>query len=223
MTLLRSILATGVVLSALTATSRAQVERPPHVHRFSSAQRWAKRFDDPARDEWQKPDAVVAAMHIAEGMTVIDVGAGTGYFESRLSKAVGPHGKVLAVDIEPNMVRYLKKRAARERWSNVEVKAVRADASDLETGLADRILIVDTWHHLDHRAAYTARLKRALKPGGSIVVVDFRREAKRGPPVEHRLSPEELARELASAGLRTNVVEIGLTDQYLVVGERSDP
>ena len=95
------------------------MERPPahahhgdHHHRFDDAAAWSKVFDDPARDAWQKPAAVVSAMTIAPGMTVADVGAGTGYFEPHLSKAVGPSGKVLAIDIETDMVRWTNERAS---------------------------------------------------------------------------------------------------------------
>src|SRR5687767_10377089 len=71
-----------------------------HGHRFEKAEDWAPKFDDPARDEWQKPDLVVAALEIAPNMIVADIGAGTGYFEPRLSLAVEPTGRVIALDVE---------------------------------------------------------------------------------------------------------------------------
>src|SRR5882672_603308 len=74
--------------------------RGPLVHRFEHAEQWAKQFDDPARDAWQRPQEVVAALMIRPGMTVADIGAGTGYFEPWLSRAVGGSGMVLALDIE---------------------------------------------------------------------------------------------------------------------------
>src|ERR1043165_3795293 len=83
----------------------------PLVHRFEHADEWAPKFDDPKRDEWQKPDEVVAALALTPGMTVADIGAGTGYFEARLSRAVGDAGKVFAIDVEADMVRYLRDRA----------------------------------------------------------------------------------------------------------------
>ena len=82
-------------------------------HRFEDAEAWAKRFDDPSRDAWQKPDAVIANLALPPGATVADVGAGTGYFAVRLARAV-PQGKVFASDIEPDMVRYLGERAGRD-------------------------------------------------------------------------------------------------------------
>lgn len=191
----------------------------PLVHRFEKAEEWAKQFDDPARDAWQKPTEVVAAMTISPGMTVADIGAGTGYFEPHLSRAVGPTGKVLAVDIEPDMVRYLRERAAKEKLVNVT--AVQATPG--ETGLApesvDRILVVDTWHHIPDRAAYAQKLRAALRPGGLVIIVDFTLEATKGPPKEHRLAPEKVIAELDAGGLSGKAIDESLPEQYIVVAK----
>jgi SAM-dependent methyltransferase len=195
-------------------------EPPAYEHRFENADQWARLFDDPARDAWQKPERVVAAMQIAPGMTVADIGAGTGYFEPHLSRAVGPSGKVLALDVEPDMVRHLRERAATEHLGNVEARQVKTDDPELPAASVDRVLIVDTWHHIPDRAAYTARLASALNSGGEVFVVDFRRDAHRGPPPEHRIAPEEVARELEAGGLTAHVVDAGLPEQYVVVGAR---
>jgi SAM-dependent methyltransferase len=195
-------------------------ERPPYGHRFEDARRWAEEFDDPSRDAWQKPELVVAAMEIAPGMTVADIGAGTGYFEPHLSRAVGPSGKVLALDVEPDMVRHLSDRAARGRLANVEARLVASDDPGLPAASVDRVLLVDTWHHIAERAAYASRLAAALKPGGKVLVVDFRRDARHGPPPEHRMAPEEVARELSAGGLAAHVTDIGLPEQFTVTGTR---
>jgi ubiquinone/menaquinone biosynthesis C-methylase UbiE len=201
-------------------TSTPTPEPPAYEHRFEHAEQWAKEFDDPSRDSWQKPELVVAAMQIAPGMTVADIGAGTGYFEPHLSRAVGPNGRVLALDVEPDMVRYLIARAAREQLANVDARQVAPDDPALPAASVDRVLIVDTWHHIANRAAYASRLAVALKPGGEVIVVDFRRDAHRGPPPEHRIGPEEVARELAAGGLAVRVTDAGLPEQYVVVGTR---
>ncbi len=210
----------GLSLCAALAgcASKPPPEPPAYAHRFEHAEQWVRQFDDPSRDSWQKPDLVVAAMQIASGMTVADIGAGTGYFEPHLSRAVGPSGKVLALDIEPDMVRYLKERAARERLANVEARQVAPDDPGLAAASVDRVLIVDTWHHIANRAAYASRLVAALRPGGQVIVVDFRRDADRGPPPEHRIAPEEVARELSAGGLMARVIDAALPEQYVVVG-----
>jgi len=192
----------------------------PLVHRFENAEQWAKEFDDPSRDEWQRPQAVIEAMEIRPGMTVADVGAGTGYFEPWLSRAVGGSGTVLALDIEPDMVRYLDERAAREHLGNVRPALVPMDDPKLPAGSIDRILIVDTWHHIGEREAYAAKLRAGLKAGAKVFIVDFKLDAKHGPPPQHRLAPEQVARELTAGGLSTQMVASSLPEQYIVVGVR---
>ncbi len=206
-----------VALAACASTSPPP-EPPAYQHRFEHAEEWAKEFDDPSRDAWQQPERVVAAMQLARGMAVADIGAGTGYFESHLSREVGSGGRVFALDVEPNMVSYLRDRAGREHLDNVETRQVTPDDPGLAVASVDRVLIVDTWHHIADRIAYAKRLRAALKPGGEVVVVDFRHDAHRGPPAEHRIAPEEVARELAAAGLHTRVVDAGLAEQYVVIG-----
>lgn len=191
----------------------------PLGHRFNDANKWAPIFDDPARDAWQKPDAVVDALGITPGMTVADIGAGTGYFEARLAAAVGPQGKVIAVDVEPDMVRYLGERAAREKTPNVEPRLGTPEDAGLAPASVDRILIVDTWHHVPARNAYVAKLVAALKPGGQIFVVDFTLETSKGPPRAHRIGPAVVVSELTQGGLRASVVDAGLPDQYIVKAE----
>jgi SAM-dependent methyltransferase len=192
----------------------------PLVHRFQRAEDWAKEFDDPARDAWQRPADVIAALGLSPGMTVVDLGAGTGYFLPHLARAVGPKGRVLALDIEPDMVRYMKERAAREGLAGVEPRMVAVDDPGLPAGSVDRVLVVDTWHHIPNRAPYASKLASALAPGGAVVVVDFTKEAHRGPPPEHRLPPEQVVAELGAAGLAAAIVPAPLPEQYIVMGRR---
>lgn len=192
----------------------------PLVHRFQNADEWAKKFDDPARDAWQKPQEVVALMQIAPGMTVADIGAGTGYFVPYLSRAVGASGAVLALDVEPDMVRYLGDRAKREQLANVRPALVTMDDPKLPSRGLDRVLAVDVWHHIPGREAYAAKLVEAVKSGGKVFVVDFTMTAKHGPPVRHRLPPEAIAKDLSAAGFAAEIVSSTLPDQYVVVGTR---
>jgi SAM-dependent methyltransferase len=210
---------TGVPSSDASSAPRPH-EHGPLVHRFEHAEQWAKQFDDPARDGWQKPAEVVALLQIAPGATVADLGAGTGYFEPHLSRAVGERGHVLALDIEPDMVRYLRERGAREGWTNVEARVVPGDDPALPAGETDRILVVDTWHHVPAREAYAKKLFDALAPGGYVLVVDFTREASHGPPPAHRLAPEQVVRELEAGGLHAAIVPEDLPEQYAVAGRR---
>jgi ubiquinone/menaquinone biosynthesis C-methylase UbiE len=185
-------------------------------HRFEKAEDWVPVFDDPKRDEWQQPDKVVAALQLKPGMVVADIGAGTGYFEKRLANAVGDTGAVIAVDIEPDMVRYLRERAHREGTPIVEARQGAPDDPKLAPRTVDRILIVDTWHHIADRVGYARKLAAALQPGGFVLVVDFTLESDKGPPKMHKLAPNQVVEELARAGFRASVVEVGLPDQYVV-------
>jgi len=188
-------------------------------HRFERADDWAKDFDDPARDAWQRPDDVLAALGLRAGMTVADVGAGTGYFTVRLARAV-PDGQIIATDIEPDMVRYLAERARREGLPNI--RAVQAGAVDpnLAAASVDRILVVDVWHHLGDRTRYAAGLAAALRPGGELAVVDFTAAATHGPPPAHRLAPAAIIADLEAAGLAARVSPTALPQQYIVIGAR---
>lgn len=199
--------------------SHGGAHKGPLVHRFEDAEKWAPLFDDPARDAWQRPADVVAALRIEAGMTVADLGAGTGYFEPHLARAVGPSGAVLALDIEPDMVRYLRERAAREKLANVRPALVPLDDPALAPGSVDRILIVDTWHHIADRAAYARKLRAALRPGGAVAIVDFTLDSERGPPKHHRTPPDTVIAELSAAGLSGEVIEEPLPDQYIVIGK----
>ena len=194
------------------------VHRPGMKHDFSDVAKHGKSFDGPERVAWQKPDHVVALMEIRPGMTVVDVGAGTGFFEAPLAGAVGAKGKVLALDVEPNMIERLQERAAEERLSQVEARLVAPDDPGLAPASVDRILIVNTWHHIDDRGAYSAKLREALKPGGSIYVVDFDKSSGKGPPPQHKLEPREVMAELEAGGLEAEQIGEELSEQYVVVG-----
>lgn len=187
-------------------------------HGFKNAEDWVKVFDDPARDAWQEPERVVAALALTPAMTVADIGAGTGYFTVRIARAV-PQGHVIATDLEPDMVRYLGERAQREGFSNVRAILTPADDPQLAPNSVDRILVADVWHHVDGRLAYARKLASALKPGGQLVIVDFKLDATRGPPAKFRLAPDAVIAELASAGL-TAKVALELADQYVISASR---
>ena len=106
-----------------------KVSQPDAHHSFEDAELWSKRFDAPDRKDWQKPAEVIELMEIEPGMTVADIGAGTGYFLGYLSNAVGVHGTVLGLDVELTMVDFMTDQAKREDWPNVEVRTVQPGRS----------------------------------------------------------------------------------------------
>jgi cyclopropane fatty-acyl-phospholipid synthase-like methyltransferase len=185
-------------------------------HRFENAEAWAKTFDDPARDAWQEPDRVIASLALDPKMMVADIGAGTGYFTVRIAPLVAT---VVATDIEADMVRYIEERARTRGHTNIRATKTPPDDPALAAGSFDRILVVDVWHHLGDRRAYAVKLAAALKPDGFVALVDFKLDAKHGPPPEHRLSPESVIADFEAAGLEATVALV-LTDQYVIQARR---
>jgi ubiquinone/menaquinone biosynthesis C-methylase UbiE len=225
--------ATVVALAVLAAALRLDAAAPTPVasptavdtpfratsHRtFEDVAQWTKVFDDPARDAWQRPAAVVEALALAPGMTVADLGAGTGYFTTRLARAVGPTGTVLAVETEPNMVVHLRARAEREGAANVVPILGSADNPRLPAGAVDLVLIVDTFHHIDHRLAYLKTLASRLAAGGRIAIIDWRKDdLPVGPPRDHKLARAQVVEEMQAAGYRLVVEPAILPYQYFLI------
>lgn len=201
----------------------APASHPAHVHgeegfhhRFDNAEKWAERFDDPARDAWQRPSAVVSAMGLEPGSKVADLGAGTGYFLPHLTAAVGPEGSVVGLDVEEDMVEYMRARIEREKLEGASARRVAPEDPSLEPGGLDAILIVDTWHHISSRSAYAEKLAAGLAPGGAVFVVDFTLDAPEGPPKAHRLPLEKVMAELQAGGLQAERLTLELPRQYMV-------
>lgn len=192
-----------------------------HNHSFSGAQHWARVFDDPARDEWQKPHQVIQALRLADDAAVADIGAGTGYFSIRLAHFV-PRGRVFGVDLEPDMVKYLAERAKRDGLPNVT--AVQATAED--PGLSskvDLVLMVDVYHHIADRVPYFRRLRDALKPDGRVAIIDFTQDAPMGPPVSARIKPGGVIEEFKNAGYGLVEQHNFLPHQYFLVFRPASP
>lgn len=188
---------------------------------FDDVEHWVSVFDDPTRDAWQKPEEVVRALAIEPGMTVADLGAGTGYFLPYLAAAVGQTGTVLAIETEPNLLIHIGERAERARWTNVMPVLASADDPRLPHGGVDRLLIVDTYHHLDDRVAYFRRAARALAPGGRIVIVDWqKRPLPVGPKLDHKLARTQVEHEMRRAGYDLLAAPDLLPHQYLLIFRR---
>lgn len=204
-------------LLCLLLTSLTAAAQTPHTHHhsFNDAQHWAKIFDDPARDAWQKPHEVIQALKLKPDAVIADIGAGTGYFSMRLAHMT-PKGKVYAVDAEPDMVKHLATRAQKNSLANVV--AVQAGPEDPRLPeKADLILLVDVYHHIESRERYFRELQRALKPGGRLAVIDFRLESPVGPPRRARIPASQVQTELQHAGYRQTESHEFLPNQYFLV------
>jgi ubiquinone/menaquinone biosynthesis C-methylase UbiE len=187
-------------------------------HPFDDVERWVQVFESPERAAWQKPEQIPAALGIEPGMVVADVGAGTGYFVPHFAKAVGPRGRVYAVDTEPKMVAWMERRFREETIPNAVAVLGEPGDPKLPAAGVDVIFLCDTYHHIDDRVAWIGTAGRALKPGGRLAVVDFhKRELPVGPPPDHKLAREQVIQELAEAGWILSEESDLLPYQYLLI------
>lgn len=161
----------------------------------------AKRFmyEGFDRDEWQQPERVVATLALAPGDRVADVGAGGGYFTLPLAEAVGETGRVIAVDIEADMVEYVLGRAKKRGLTQVEGIVASETDTGLLPGSVDLIFVSNTFHHLPDPSSYFARIRRALRPKGRVAII----EVPSGSfPKGHDTSPELIHEQMQVAGFR---------------------
>jgi SAM-dependent methyltransferase len=186
-----------------------------HQHSFGDAQKWAKIFDDPQRDAWQKPHEVIQALELKPDARIADIGAGTGYFALRFAHMV-PRGRVYGVDTEQNMVQHLADRAKRAGLKNVVAVHATPDDPRLPEAV-DLIIFVDVYHHIEDRTRYFAKLSKALRPGGRIAIIDFRLDSPVGPPVSARIAPERVKSEIERAGYGLSQAHEFLPNQYFLV------
>jgi ubiquinone/menaquinone biosynthesis C-methylase UbiE len=175
---------------------------------------WVKVFEDPERDIWQKPAEVVKIMKLRPGDIVADLGAGTGYFTRRFAVAVKPDGKALGLDIESNMVKYMKEDALKLGLNNYEARVVKADDPGFAPQSVNVIFLCNTYHHIENRIEYFKKASEGLKSKGRVIVVDFYRDSDFGPPRDHKLSRDVVIREMRQAGYYLSVGRNFLPEQY---------
>jgi ubiquinone/menaquinone biosynthesis C-methylase UbiE len=171
------------------------------------------------RDEWQRPDEVVARLAIEPGDRVADLGAGGGYFTFRLADAVGSQGRVYAVDVDESMTDYLSERAREQGRQNVEVILGEYDDPKLPDGTIDLIFTSNTYHHLEDREAYFENVREALAPDGRVAIIDFN-EQEGGWFVRtfgHATSKETIVEEMSAAGYRLERDHDDLERQHFLV------
>jgi ubiquinone/menaquinone biosynthesis C-methylase UbiE len=193
-----------------------------HAHGFDQNRNpedfaaYLARLEGEDRAAWQRPDEVVAALGLAPGQIACDAGAGPGYFALRLARAVGPAGRVYAIDVEPRMIAVLEERVRAAGLGNV-TPILAAGGEPLPPEPCHAILIVNTYHHFPDGVATLRRLAGRLAPGGRLVNVDFHAgELPVGPPPEHKLSRDDFVAAAEAAGLRVVDERTFLPYQYLV-------
>lgn len=166
-------------------------------------QTWVERFERSGREVYDQRDAILVATGVRAGMTVADVGAGTGLYTRLFAKTVGPKGKAYAVDISKKFIDNILRTAREQGLNNVEGIVNTQTDTKLPANSVDLVFLSDTYHHFEHPQPIMASIHRALKSGGTLVVIDFRREPGKSSQwvVEHtRLGKDEARREIEAAG-----------------------
>jgi len=194
----------------------------PFHHAFDNPHLFAEKFDNPERDLWQKPSEVLTSLALADDAIVVEIGPGTGYFTIRLAEQV-KRGKVIAVESSPQMAEYLRNRVEGLGIINVEVLVPENDVIPHLEEKVDLLLCIDVYHHIPERISYFSHLKKDLRAGGKLVIIDRAATAPIGPPLEHRISPELVQEEMIQAGFQlVQQSDFLLPYQYVLSFRSSD-
>lgn len=211
-----------VLLMALPSAIHAQdaVKRDAHqMHRLhDDPKAYIGALEDPKRDAYQKPHEVIHALDLKPGEVIADIGAGSGYFTFHLARHVGDNGKVYAVDVSPDMILHMNRRIRELKANNVITLLADPDDPLLPDRSVNRFFFSDSWHHIENRSKYLSLMKRMLKPGGEIVMIDFhKKDLPVGPPMNMKIGREEVIKQLESNGYRFIKEHTFLPYQYFLV------
>jgi ubiquinone/menaquinone biosynthesis C-methylase UbiE len=194
---------------------------PSAMHRLhSDPKAYIALLEDPKRDEYQKPHEVLMALSLKEGETIADIGSGAGYFALRFARHVGDSGRVYAVDVNPDMVVHLNRRIRDIGLKNVSTVLAAPDDPLLQDQSIDRFFVCNTWHHIDKQEHYLSLMRRMLKPGGQVSMIDYhKKDLPVGPPVQMKISREDLIRQMDANGFHLAREHTFLLYQYFLVFE----
>jgi ubiquinone/menaquinone biosynthesis C-methylase UbiE len=212
------------VLAATVAVSAQSPGKHPvsgRVYAQTMGVQGASWLDRPERDREEDPDLAIRLLRIQKGSTVADVGAGSGNITIRLARAVGPMGKVYANDIQPGMLDILQKNVARARMTNVIPVLGGMDDPKLPAESIDLAIMVDVYHEFSEPQRMLQRLREAIKPGGRLVLLEYRAEDPEVPILrEHKMSKAQVKQEVEYEGFKQSRVFDDLPWQHLFVFTR---
>ena len=180
---------------------------------------YIRNLESPSRQEWQKPDQVVERLQLKSGQRVAEIGSGSGYFVVRFARAVGEAGKVYAVDIDPDMLNYLRWRAEKEELPNIELVRATPDDPKLAGSSVDMVFLCNTIHHIENRDRYYPYITRALREGGRLVIVDFYNRPLPVPSPRVKIPRSDMIKEIEQAGFHLVEEYDFLPHQYFLVFE----
>ena len=184
----------------------------------SSMDELIERFESPERDAYQMPDKVLDAIGDLKGKTVMDIGAGSGYFSVKLARRAG---QVIAADVSKDFQEFLKKRIEKENITNISLRLLPFDSPELKEGEVDMVFMSNTYHHIDHRPRYFSMVKKGIKIGGSLVIIDYvKSDIPVGPPTEHKVSMDQIIAELKKAGFTNFDLNVNLLPYQFIITAR---
>lgn len=210
----------SIVLVLITLASvEAQQQKPRRNPRLFAPQDLGL-LEPPDREAWQKPDQVMDALHVAEGTTVADLGAGGGWFTMRLARRVRPNGRVYAVDVQRLMIEAIQRRIEREGLTDIVIPVLGEydDPRLPADARTDAVLIVDAFPEMEDPVLLLKNVSRTLKPHGRIGIIDYREgDGGPGPDAAERVPPSVVISQAAAAGLRLVERHTFLPYQYFLI------
>ena len=182
------------------------------------AAEWLER---PEREKEEQPSKLIEALKVKSGEVIADIGAGSGYYAFRFSKLVGEKGKILAVDIQPEMLTIIRKKMKDQNVTNVEPIQGTITDPKLPANAVDTILMVDVYHEFDHPFEMTLAMVKALKPGGRMIFVEFRMEDPKVPiKLVHKMTQKQVIKEMEPHPLRWVKTLDVLPWQHIIIFEK---
>ena len=186
-----------------------------HMHQ-TSVSKLIERFESPERDSYQQPNKVLEYLGNIQGLTIMDIGAGSGYFSvTRAEKGA----KVIAADVDDEFQEFIKKRIDENNLKNIQTRKIPYDSPNLKKEEVDKVFIVNTYHHITDRPEYFNKVKKGTKNDGELVIIDFFKtdDIPVGPPEKHKISIDVVIKELKKAGYTTFKVNVNLLPyQYII-------
>lgn len=221
----KRVVALASVLALAAIAVLAQTAATPGVHpisgrRFATVMGWqgADWLERSEREAEEQPAKAFDAFGDLTGATVADIGAGTGYFTVRLAARVGPAGRVYANDLQPEMLKMLGARLARERIANVTLVQGAVDDPKLPPAAFDLVLMVDVYHELSEPQRMLRAIRAALKPAGRLVLLEYRKEDPTVPILlEHKMSVAEARMEVEAEGFTLSRADERLPRQHILI------
>ena len=183
----------------------------------SSFEELVEKFENPERDQWQKPDLVIEKLGDIKGKKIADIGAGTGYFSRRLAQK---GASVLALDIDEQFLNFINTHSSDSL--TIVTRKIPFNSPQLDSAEVDAVIVVDTYHHIENRYDYFRDVWRGMKAGGQLMVVDFKKKkTPHGPPTEMRVEGFDVMRELQKAGFIKVVIDTKTLDyQYIIMAKK---